>query len=303
MAVSSRPKKLSELVEKKFERVESVYFADKKRTSGVPTGFLKLDAVMDGIHPGDIILVAGRPLMGKSDFLLNVAVKFAAETLQQVSIFSLRHDQPMICRRMLAAESRIPMHRMARRLLGRDWPRLTRAACILSQLSVQIDAGTRCTDQQILNLIESMGGGTDIGLIAIDGLELMSSAEKHPSRRAETGTLIRFLRDLAREKQVAIIVSLTTSPGGDARADNRPAIDDLGEWESLAADGANMVLFLHRPEAYLVYTPDKGVAEVIVAKNNYGDTAMVKLVYSHNCCRFDNLAEGYEEHIPTENHD
>ncbi|HHO48962.1 MAG TPA: hypothetical protein ENN06_11020 [Desulfobacteraceae bacterium] len=297
MAVSSGPKKLSELVEKEFVRIEEA-FESGTISGGVPTGLYDLDRLVDGIHQGDIILAAGRPLMGKSDFLLNVAVKFAAETSRQVGIFSLRHDQPMVCRRMLSAESRIPMHRMVRRLLGGDWHKLVRATGILADLPVHIEAGTSGTDRQLLDFIESMGSGTDLGLIVIDGLELMTPADKHPSRRTEAGALIRFLRDLARARGTAIIVSLTTSPGDGARGDRRPVIDDLGEWESLAADGADMVLFFHRPEAYLVYTPDKGVVEVIVVKNNYGATGTVRLAYLEANCRFANLAEGFEKHIP-----
>lgn len=297
MADPSGPRNLHELVVQEFARIEQAY-ENRKSTGGVPTGFHDLDAVIEGIHAGDIILVAGRPLMGKSDFLRNVAVKFAVETSRHVGIFSLRHDQPTICRRMLAAESGIPMHRMVRRLITRDWPRLVRTTGLLAGLPILVEAGTAGTERQLLDFIEALDG--DPGLVVVDGLELMTSAEKHPSRRAEAGTLIRLLRDVAGEKQAAVIASLTTRPRGEPRPDNRPVIDDLGEWESLAADAANMVLFLHRPEAYLVYTPAKGIAEVIVAKNNYGGTATVKLVYRHNRCRFDNLAEGYEEHIPSE---
>ncbi|MDD3620257.1 MAG: replicative DNA helicase [Desulfobulbaceae bacterium] len=297
MTVSSGPKKLSDLVENEFARIEKA-FESGQITGGVPTGFYDLDRLVDGIHPGDIILAAGRPLMGKSDFLLNVAMQFAAETSRPVGIFSLRHDQPMVCRRMLAAQSRIPMHRMVRRLLSGDWPKLTRAAGILADLPVQIEAGTSGTDRQLLDFIESMEGGADPGLIVIDGFELMTPADRQTSHRAAAETLILFLRDLARKRGAAIIVSLTTPPGDGGRGDKRPVIDDLGEWESLAADGADMVLFFHRPEAYLVYTQDKGVVELIVAKNNYGATGTIRLAYLEANCRFANLAEGFEKHIP-----
>lgn len=296
MAVSSGPKKLSELVENEFARIEKT-FESGKITGGVPTGLYDLDGLVDGIHPGDIILAAGRPLMGKSDFLFNVAVQFAAEASRQVCIFSLRHDQAMVCRRMLSAESWIPMHRMVRRLLSIDWPKLVRATNVLANLPVQVEAVTSGTDRQLLDLIESIEGGEDPGLIVIDGFELMTPAARHTSRRAEAGALVRFLRDLARDRGTAIIVSLTTPPGDGALGDKRPVIDDLREWESLAADGADMVLFFHRPEAYLIYTQDKGVVEVIVAKNNYGQTGTVRLAYQEANCRFANLAEGFERQI------
>lgn len=299
MTVPSGPKMLSELVAEEFGRIERA-FEDRNRTGGVPTGLHELDHLVDGIHPGDIIMVAGRPLMGKSDFLFNMAVKFAKETARTVGIFSLRLDQEMVGRRMLVAESKIPLHRLVGgRLVSRDWPRLARATGFLADLPVHINACSRYTDEQILGFITTMKTDQDLGLVVVDGLELMTAAGKHASRRAEAAALIRVIRDFARENQVPVIVSITTSPQGDLRPDSRPAIADLEEWEPLAANAANMVLFLYRPEAYLVYTPDKGVAEVIVAKNNYGETGTVQLTYSHNQCRFENLTEGLEEYIPT----
>jgi replicative DNA helicase len=183
---------------------------------------------------------------------------------------------------ILAAESGIPMHRTVRRLINRDWPRLVRTTDILASLPILVEVRTAGSDKQLLDFIGALEGEQGPGLVVIDGLELMTSAKKHPSRRAEAGTLIRLLRDVAGEKQIAIIASLTTRPQGEPRPDNMPVINDLSEWESMTADAANMVLFFHRPDAYLVYTQDKRVVEVIVAnlpgapKKNRGQSPVLR---------------------------
>jgi replicative DNA helicase len=301
MPISSRPKKLINLLEYEFARIEEV-FEKKQHTSGVPTGLHELDSFIDGIHPGDIIVVAGRPFMGKSDFLLNLAMRYAYKSSLAVGIFSMRHDQQMISRRIFTAASKIAIRKMVRgHFENDDWCNFFRAFGYLADLSLYVDTSLGYTDRQLLKNIEIIMSDQDLGLVVIDGLELMTSAKKHSTRKSEVSTLIRVIREFASKYHIPVIVSLATSQKSDTRLDNRPTISDLEEWESVAADAAKMVLFLYQPEVNLVYNPNKGVVQVFIAKNNYGETGTVKLAYLHHCCCFENLAQGYEEYMPQEN--
>lgn len=292
----SDSKNLYDFVVSEFARIESAC-ESKGRIGGMPTCFYELDEKIDGIHPGDIVLVAGRPLMGKSDFIINLALRLARkEKPRTISIFSMKL-QEKICRHLLAVASRIPMHRLLRgTLLMSDWDKLVRAVGPLADQPVIVNADLCYSDEKILELVETLNKGQDLALVVIDGFEHLVSSKSYSSRKAEVRELIRSLRTIARSHQVPVIVTLTVLGKDDAGLDKHLAISDLDASELQVADASDVVLFLHRSEVYSPDSPEKG-AEIMVVKNNYGNTGTVKLAYFEELRCFESLATGYKEDI------
>ncbi len=287
---------LKGLVLEEFKRIESLY-ENKLLISGLSTGFYALDQAIDGIHTQDILLIAARPSMGKSDLALNIAAYFAIETNVPVAFFSMRLSQEHITRRLLASESMVPIHRIVRGFLGDlDWPKLTRAAEKLTEAPLFFNVSPNCTDQELDQKITKLKKETGIGLVIIDGIDHLISVRKHATRNAEVTALVKTIRCIARDNQVPIILTGSVSREVEMRRNKRPIIRDLDEWDLLASDAANVVIILYRPEVYdkSEDNPEKGIAELIIAKNDYGPTTTLKLAYLDKYCTFSNLTNDDE---------
>ena len=290
-----------EFVKNEFRRLEADFeFAaaqeggewfDESGPLGVrcSTGFNDLDRATGGLHDTDIILVAGRPFMGKTDFVTRIGLHFASKNKKPVLFFSLRLAPEIIIRRMIAAQSEISLHRYSRGVLTEgDWPKLVSSAEFLVDISFLLEGGREFTDNELLEKIRRTKEKNGLGLVIIDGVENISSQTKYGSRNTEVFELIKNIKRLA-AYQIPIILTVCTSRDNEFRLDKRPIFADLNEWEPLGSEVANTVMFLYRDAIYNSSTPEKYVAEVILAKNSYGNTGTIRVFYNSERCRYDNL--------------
>jgi replicative DNA helicase len=289
---------LSKLVKNEFLRLESLY-EGKHSIGGTPSGFYPLDELIDGIHNTDIVLMAGRPTMGKSDLALCIASWFTIEEGIPVAFFSMRLTQEIIARRLISSYSKIPISRIVRGdLREKDWPKFTHAAKVLNEAPIFIYEKSGILEEELSQQITKLKDECGLGLVIIDGIEQISSSHKYSDRKSEVYEIVKSIKTISRDYQVPIILTLNTSRESDMRVNKRPIIRDLEEWDILASDAANVVIMLYKDSVYNTSkdNPDKGITEIIIVKNDYGPCKAVKLAYLGECCSFANLAH-YEENI------
>jgi replicative DNA helicase len=285
------PTLISEAVMQEVKRIESSY-RRKGPIGGFPTGFDELDSLVDGIHGSDVVVVAGRPLMGMTDFVLNVASHAAITKSVSVMIFSLRSPPKLLTSRLLASEAEIPLDRILRGTLSNsDWVALARAADELYKAPILVDSGATVEDCFLEGCIEKAKHTNELGLVIVDGLEHVIASKKNVNDATDATSIIRTIKLIARKYNIPLILTLSTVREADRRMDKRPRISDLGEWEALATDVADVVILLYRDEVYNsdVASPLRGIAEILVAKNNYGPTQTVQTAYLEKWCAFRNL--------------
>ncbi|MBH8556165.1 replicative DNA helicase [Nostocaceae cyanobacterium CENA357] len=256
---------------------------------GIPCGFYDLDAMTSGFQRSDLIIVAGRPSMGKTAFCLNLAHNIAASYKLPVAVFSLEMSKEQLTQRLLASEAQIESgYLRSGRLSQTQWEPLSRAIGILSEMPIFIDDTPNITVTQMRSQARRLQAeqGT-LGLIVIDYLQLMEGAGDN--RVQELSKITRQLKGLARELSVPVIALSQLSRGVEARTNKRPMLSDLRESGSIEQD-ADLVIMLYRDEYYSPDTPDRGIAEVIVAKHRNGPTGIVKLLFDPQFTKFKNLA-------------
>ncbi len=265
--------------------------------AGIPTGFYDLDSLLSGgFGRSDLIIIAGRPAMGKTSFAMNLAQYIAnsqnVDTSQKlpVAVFSLEMSKEQLTLRMLASESKIESTYLRNgRISQKQWDDLTRAIGSLSEMPIFIDDTPNITVTQMRSQARRLQAeqGTELGLILIDYLQLMEGAGDN--RVQELSRITRSLKGLARELSVPVIALSQLSRGVEARTNKRPMLSDLRESGSIEQD-ADLVIMLYRDDYYNNDTPDRGIAEVIVAKHRNGPTGTVKLLFDPQFTKFKNLA-------------
>ncbi|MEH2136683.1 replicative DNA helicase [Nostoc sp.] len=256
---------------------------------GIPCGFYDLDAMTSGFQRSDLIIVAGRPSMGKTAFCLNLAHNIAASYKLPVAVFSLEMSKEQLTQRLLASEAQIESSYLRTgRLSQTQWEPLSRAIGILSEMPIYIDDTPNITVTQMRSQARRLQAevGTELGLIVIDYLQLMEGAGDN--RVQELSKITRQLKGLARELSVPIIALSQLSRGVEARTNKRPMLSDLRESGSIEQD-ADLVIMLYRDEYYSPDTPDRGIAEVIIAKHRNGPTGTAKLLFNPQFTKFQNL--------------
>jgi replicative DNA helicase len=288
--------------------------------TGMPTGFTELDKRCAGLHPGDLYIVAGRPGMGKTSFVLNLAVKVAQERrvvseegeVEQpgygVAFFSLEMPREQLAARILASEGRVDVSKIrSGQIRGEDWNKLTEAASMLGRLPLWLDdtpaisllglrAKIRRLQAEIARGREDGPVAEKLGLVVIDYLQLMSGRRDAGSREQEISEISRGLKQLAKEMGVAVIALSQLNRSVETRTtkDKRPQLSDLRESGAIEQD-ADTIMFIYRDEYYFDDSPDAGTAEVIVAKQRNGPTGKVRVRFESAYTRFDNLApEDYD---------
>lgn len=259
---------------------------------GVTCNFYDLDAMTGGFQPSDLIIVAGRPSMGKTSFVINIARNIAEIHKLPVAVFSLEMSNEQLVQRMLSTEAGVESNRLrSGRLAQNEWSVLSRAIGVLSELPIYIDDTANMTVMQMRSLsrrLQSERGGK-LGLIVIDYIQLMEGSGDN--RVQELSKITRSLKGLARELNCPVIALSQLSRGVEARNNKRPMMSDLRESGSIEQD-ADLVIMLYRDEYYHEDTPDRGVAEAIVTKHRNGPTGTVKLLFDPQYTRFRNLAQG-----------
>lgn len=286
---STRP--LSDLLPMAMDKLQETF--DRGDTiTGVPTGYNDLDEILSGLQPSTLNIVGARPAMGKTAFGLGMAVSIAMHARKPVLMFSLEMGHAELTQRILSAEARVDSQKLRTgRLVDSDWTKIGRAINRLD-IPLFLDDNPRVTVMEIrakARRLKARYGS--VGLILVDYLQLMSGGASSENRQLEVSEISRGLKVLARELEAPIVALSQLSRNLESRADKRPMLADLRESGSLEQD-ADTVMFLYRDEVYNRESPDKGLAEVILAKHRAGPTGKVDLVFNGIYTRFDNAAKG-----------
>ncbi|HEY9621057.1 MAG TPA: replicative DNA helicase [Crinalium sp.] len=258
---------------------------------GISCGFYDLDAMTQGFQRSDLIITAGRPSMGKTSFVLNIARNIAAFQKLPVAVFSLEMSKEQLVYRLLSGEAQIESGRLrAGRISQNEWEPLGHSISVLSQLPIFIDDTPNISVNEMRSkarrLQAEQGGG--LGLILIDYLQLMENGGSE-NRVQELSRVTRGLKGLARELNVPVIALSQLSRGVESRTNKRPMMSDLRESGSIEQD-ADLIIMLYRDEYYNPDTPDRGIAEIIITKHRNGPVGTVKLLFEPQFTRFRNLA-------------
>ncbi|QDQ25034.1 replicative DNA helicase [Chitinimonas arctica] len=284
---------MPELLKQVVTRIDELYSRDSATdVTGVPTGFTDLDMRTSGLQPGDLVIVAGRPSMGKTAFSVNMAENVAIDAGLPVAIFSMEMGGAQLVMRMVGSVGRLDSNKIKTgNLEDDDWQKLTYAAGKLSEANIFIDETPGLTALEIRarsrRLARQFGG--QLGLIIIDYLQLMQGSGKDQNRATELGEISRSIKGLAKELRVPIIALSQLSRSVEQRPNKRPMMSDLRESGALEQD-ADLIMFLYRDEYYNPDSPDKGLAEVIISKHRNGPTGIVKLAFLGQFSRFENAA-------------
>jgi replicative DNA helicase len=278
------------LLKDSFERITSLYEAGADIT-GTPSGYRDMDRITSGFQPGNLIILAARPSMGKSAFALCMAANIAVRHNLPVGIFSLEMSKAEVTQRLMCSEAKVESQRLrSGKLAPEDWPRLTAACDKLAKADIYVD------DTGSINMMEIRSKARrlksrhpNLGLLIIDYLQLMSSAGQAESRVQEVSQISRSLKVLARDLEVPIIALSQLSRAVEQRTDKRPILSDLRESGSIEQD-ADLVAFIYRDEYYNDESDQQGLAEVIVAKHRNGPTDSLKLSFLKRYAKFADLA-------------
>ncbi|HUF13829.1 MAG TPA: replicative DNA helicase [Longimicrobiales bacterium] len=285
---------LKQILYSTFERIEQLQAA-KGGVTGVPTGFTDLDRKTGGWQKGDLVIIASRPSMGKTAFVVGSALQSAIVHRVPVAIFSLEMSKESLVQRMLCHEALVDLSRLLRgRLSDDDYTRLAQAAGHLNTAPIWIDDSGMMGPLELRAKARRLKADQpELGLIIVDYLQLMESSGNHESRQQEVSQISRSLKGLAKELQVPILALSQLSRAPEQRSDHRPQLSDLRESGSLEQD-ADVVAFLYRPEYYMneMEAEEQGLrgrAELIIGKQRNGPTGMVELYFRHEFTRFESV--------------
>ncbi|AEF42959.1 Replicative DNA helicase [Hoyosella subflava DQS3-9A1] len=282
---------LEELLQPTMDEIDSI--ASRGGISlGVPTGFVEFDELTNGLHPGQMIIIAARPGVGKStlgmDFLRSCCIKYG----KAGALFSLEMSKTEIVMRLLSAEAKIKLADMrSGKMNDDDWTKLARRMSEISEAPLFIDDSPNLTMMEIRAKARRLKQKNDLSLVIVDYLQLMSSGKKHESRQQEVSEFSRSLKLLAKELEVPVIAISQLNRGPEQRTDKRPQVSDLRESGSLEQD-ADMVILLHRPDAFEPDDPRGGEADIIVGKHRAGPTATITVAHQLHFSRFVDMARG-----------
>jgi replicative DNA helicase len=287
---------LRDLVQGSFAAIEKLQ-SHKGLVTGVPTGFVDLDEMTSGLQPSDLVLVAARPSMGKTSFVLNIAQHVGTSTDMTVGFFSLEMSKEQLFMRMLTSEARIDAHRFRSGYLSeKDYGRLSQALGTLAEARVFIDDTASIGVLEMRAKARRLKAEHGLHLLVIDYIQLMQGRGRFESRQAELASISRSLKGLAKELGVPIVALSQLSRAPETRSDHRPQLSDLRESGALEQD-ADVVMFIYRSEQYRtedgqVNQEDQGTAEIIIGKQRNGPTGTAKLAFIKEFTRFENLAQG-----------
>ncbi len=297
--IATRFTPLREVIRNSIETIDNLY-QRKENITGIGTGFRDMDIKTAGLQPSDLIVIAGRPSMGKSAFATCIAEHAAVTARIPVAFFSLEMSKEQLVQRMLCSHARVDAHKVRTGFLSQsDWPRLVSAAGKLSEAPIYIDDTPGITVLELRAKARRMKAQFDIKLIVLDYLQLMQGPANADSRQQEISEISRSLKALARELNVPLIAISQLSRAVEQRSDHRPQLSDLRESGAIEQD-ADLVILLLREEYYNPTDENKGVAEVIVAKQRNGPTGSMNLAFLGEYMRFENLVTRGEEFVDAE---
>lgn len=274
-----------------FEELESIESRDGSM-QGVPTGFADLDTLTNGLHRGQLIVVAARPALGKSTLALDFARNAAVKSNLPAVIFSLEMSRTEITMRLLAAEARVSLHHMRTGHMGDDdWGRLARRMGDLAKAPLFIDDSPNLSMMEIRAKARRLKQRHDLRLVVVDYMQLMTSPKRVESRQQEVSEISRALKLLAKELEIPVVALSQLNRGPEQRQDKRPLLSDLRESGAIEQD-SDVVILLHREDAYEKESPRAGEADLIVAKHRNGPTATVTVAFQGHYSRFVDMQRG-----------
>lgn len=281
---------IKDLIKAGFKTIERLY-EKRQLITGVPTGFQRLDELTSGLQPSDLIIIAGRPSMGKTAFALNIAQNAAVQASVPAAIFSLEMSKEQLALRMLCSEAKVDAHRLRGGFLGEaDWPKLTRAAGSLSEAPLFIDDTPGISALEMRAKARRLKLEHKLGLVIVDYLQLMRGRASVDSREQEISDISRSLKALAKELAIPVIALSQLNRRVEERGDKRPQLSDLRESGAIEQD-ADVILFLYRDEVYNKTEENRGKAEIIIGKQRNGPTDKVDLTFLDKYTRFENLSK------------
>ena len=277
------------LLTEAIDRIEELYESNEALT-GVSTGFKDLDAMTSGLQRSDLVIVAGRPSMGKTSLAMNMAENVALASKRPVAVFSMEMPGQQLAMRMLASLGRINAHKVRTGRLGADdWPRLTSTVALLNEAPIFIDDTAGLTPLELRSRTRRLLREHDaLGLVIVDYLQLMQTAQSQENRAIEVSIITRNLKNLAKELNVPVVVLSQLNRSLEQRPNKRPVMSDLRESGAIEQD-ADVILFIYRDEVYNEESRDKGVAEIIIGKQRNGPTGTVRMTFNGAFTRFDNF--------------
>lgn len=282
---------ISKLLSRAVDKIEELFEQDDPIT-GVSSGFVDLDRQTSGMQPGDMIIVAARPSMGKTAFAMNIAENVAIKVKRPVAVFSMEMPGEALAMRMMSSLGHIDQNKVRTgRLEDDEWPRLTSAINLLSEATMHIDDTPALTPTELRARARRLKREEkDLGLIVIDYLQLMQAPGMAENRTNEISAISRSLKALAKELEVPVIALSQLNRGLEQRTNKRPIMSDLRESGAIEQD-ADLVVFIYRDEYYNPESPDKGVAEIIIGKQRNGPTGTLRMAFKGQFTRFDDLVE------------
>lgn len=264
-------------------------FEQEGTLTGVTTGFKDFDEQTSGLQKGDLVIVAGRPSMGKTTFSMNIAENAAIAQGISVAIFSMEMPAESLAMRMISSMGRIDQHRLRTgQLHDEDWPRITSAVSLLSEAKVFIDDTPALSPTDLRARARRLKREHGLGLIVIDYLQLMQVAGTSENRTNEISEISRGLKALAKELEVPVIALSQLNRSLEQRPNKRPVMSDLRESGAIEQD-ADLIVFIYRDEVYNDESPDKGCAEIIVGKQRNGPIGTTRLTFLGQYTKFENF--------------
>ncbi len=283
---------IKEYLKEALNRVDELFHKDSPIT-GIATGFEDLDIKTAGFQRSDLIIVAGRPSMGKTAFAVNIAENAAIKGQHSVAIFSMEMPGEQLAMRMMSSLGRIDQHKVRTgKLDDEDWPRLTSAVGMLQETRMFIDDTPALTPAELRARCRRISREHGLDLVVVDYLQLMQVAGTNENRATEISEISRSLKAMAKELKVPVIALSQLNRSLESRTDRRPVMSDLRESGAIEQD-ADVILFIYRDEVYDEESNDKGVAEIIIGKQRNGPIGKVKLAFRGQYTRFENLADDY----------
>lgn len=279
---------IEQVLSEYYDRVDQLAQRDEE-IFGVPTGLTDLDKLLGGLQKSDLLIIAGRPGMGKTGFMLSVAKNAAQKHRKHVAMFSLEMSAEQLVQRLIAQETGLDTQRLRTgKLSDNEWPVFTHAIEVLSTTQIWLDDTPGLTPMQLRTKCRRLHLEFSLDLIIVDYLQLMSGDTRNDNRVQEVSYISRNLKTLARELNVPVLAAAQLSRAVEQRTDKRPVLSDLRESGSLEQD-ADIVMFIHRPDALEKDSPRANMAEIIVAKHRNGPTHPgIELFFRSNLARFEN---------------
>ncbi len=293
-ATSTEAVEIEGILSDSLTKLDQLHSADRRhRYTGIPAGFTDLDKMTNGFQLSDLVILAGRPSMGKTALALNIARNAASEEFRhKVGIFSMEMSNYQLAMRLLTAEAKVDSHKVRQgTLTKRDWPKISKAAGILSEAPIFIDDTAGLDILGLRSRIRRFKADYAVELVIIDYLQLISGRARMENRQQEMSDITRSLKGLARELDITILAlsQLSRAPEQRTGKDKRPIMSDLRESGAIEQD-ADVILFLFRREIYTGSDDDKGKAELIIAKQRNGPTGTIHLTFEAAYTKFENAA-------------